>query len=114
MNCPIQISARLLPAVKIGDSWLSFEPVAKVFYLDTPDGDYVLTGFRFPENTSIEETLSTCLAFMMAAAEAQDAADAGRFCDYNDDIFPLDIMRWCQENASEIGCVQYELEDYKC
>ena len=112
MNCPIQISARLLPAVKIGDSWLSFEPVAKVFYLDTPDGDYVLTGFRFYGNTSIE-ALSTCLAFMMAAAEALDAADAGRFCDYNDDIFPLDIMRWCQENASEIGGMQYELEDYK-
>ena len=111
MNCPIQISARLLPAVKIGDSWLSFEPVAKVFYLDTPDGDYVLTGFRFYGNTSIE-ALSTCLAFMMAAAEAQDAVDAGRFSD-NANIFPLDIMRWCQESASEIGCVQYELEDYE-
>ena len=112
MNCPIQISARLLPAVKIGDSWLSFEPVAKVFYLDTPDGDYVLTGFRFYGNTSIE-ALSTCLSFMMAAAEAQDAADAGRFSDYNDDIFPLDIMRWCQKNASEFGWVQYELGNYK-
>ena len=113
MNCPIQTRPRMLLAVKIGDSWLSFEPVAKVFYLDTPDGDYAITGFGFPEPPTTEEALSTCLAFMMAAAEAQDAADAGRFCDYNDDIFPLDIMRWCQENASEIGGMQYELEDYK-
>lgn len=111
MNCPIQISARLLPAVKIGDSWLSFEPVAKVFYLDTPDGDYVLTGFRFYGNTSIE-ALSTCLVFMMAAAEAQNAVDAGRFSD-NAGIFSPDIMRWCQESASEIGCMQYELGNYK-
>lgn len=113
MNNPIQTSPRLLPGVKIGDSWLSFEPDTQVFRLDTPDGDHEITGFRAGAACGVLSVFEAILSFMLAAAEAQNAVDAGRFSD-NADIFSLDIMRWCQENATEIGCVQYELEDYKC
>lgn len=107
MNNPIQISPRLLPGVKIGDSWLRFSPTTHVFHLDTPEFYKARTAIP------VLRQFQGMLSFMLAAAEAQNAVDAGRFSD-NADIFSLDIMRWCQENASEIGCVQYELEDYKC
>lgn len=113
MNNTIQISPRLLPGVKIGDSWLSFEPDSEVFHLDTPDFYKASCGLKARTAIPMLRQFHGMLSFMLAAAEAQNAVDAGRFSD-NADIFSLDIMRWCQENATEIGCVQYELEDYKC
>lgn len=113
MNNLFQISPRLLPSVKIGDSWLSYYLDRSVLWLDTPDRTFEIDGFIFSYRLSAKYCIDTCLSFMLAAAEAQSAVDAGRFSD-SADIFSLDIMRWCQENASEIGCVQYELEDYKC
>jgi hypothetical protein len=113
MNNTFQISPRFLPGVKIGDSWLSYDLERSVFWLDTPGWAFEIDGFIFRYRLSAKYCIDTCLSFMLAAAEAQNAVDAGRFSD-NADIFSLDIMRWCQENATEIGCVQYELEDYKC
>jgi hypothetical protein len=112
MNNLFQISHRLLPSVKIGDSWLSYYLDRSVLWLDTPDRTFEIDGFIFSYRLSAKYCIDTCLSFMLAAAEAQNAVDAGRFSD-NADIFSLDIMRWCQENATEIGCVQYELEEWE-
>ena len=112
MNNPIQISPRLLPGVKIGDSWLSFEPDTQVFHLDTPEFYKASCGLKAHSAIPVLQQFQGMLSFMLAAAEAQNAVDAGRFSD-NADIFSLDIMRWCQENATEIGCVQYELGNWE-
>lgn len=109
MSNQIQSSARPLPAFKIGDSWLSYDRDKNEFYLDTPDEEYDLTDFEFFGGATTEQRFSTCLSFMAAAAEAQRSVDQGRFSD-NADSFEPGVMRWCQENASEIGWLLCEFE----
>lgn len=109
---PFCISARLLTALQIGDSWLSFDPVTVTFYLDTPDWDEVIVDFRPGARGSVQDCFEGILAFMDAAAEAQNSVDRGRFSD-NADIFEPHIMLWCQENDDEIGQLRWELEETK-
>ena len=106
---PLRISARLLPAVKIGDSWLSFNPDTEVFHLDTPDFYKASCGLKARTTVPMLRQFQGMLSFMAAAAEAQRAVDQGRFSD-NSDIFEPDLMQWCQENASEIEAMLCELE----
>ena len=109
---PFIIGARLLPALKINDSYLSMgaECGVVVFYLDTPDQEFEIHGFRPGASARIQQCFESVLSFMLAASEAQDAVDNGRFSD-NADIFEPPVMRWCQENASEIGGLLFELEE---
>ena len=109
---PFTIGARLLPALKIGDSYLSVDTEygSVVFYLDTPDQEFEIHGFRPGLGTSTQGCFKSMLSFMLAAAEAQDSVDVGRFSD-NADIFEPPVMRWCQENAEEIGGLLFELEE---
>ena len=109
---PFIIGARLLPALKIGGSYLSMEVGDNgiVFYLDTPDQDHEITGFRPGAWFSVQDCFESILGFMEAAAEAQSAVDRGRSSD-NADIFDPAVMRWCQENADEIGCLRLEIEE---
>lgn len=109
---PFIIGARLLPALKIGDSYLSIgvEGDAVVAYVDTPDQEFAVYGFRPGLGMSTQGCFESMLSFMLAAAEAQDSVDNGRFSD-NADIFEPPVMRWCQENAEEIGGLLFELEE---
>ncbi len=106
---PFFISSSLLPALKIGDSTLSMSTKTLTFYLD----EHKITGFRPGAHSSVQAWFDAMLSFMAAAAEAQKSVDQGRYS-YNADLFVPEIMRWCQENASEIAMVQYKLEDSKC
>lgn len=109
---PFIIGARLLPALKIDDSYLSMgaEYGVVVFYLDTPDQEFEIHGFRPGACMRVQQCFESMLGFMLAASEAQDAVDNGRFSD-NADIFEPPVIRWCQENASEIGGLLFELEE---
>lgn len=109
---PFIIGARLLPALKIGDSYLSMEVGDNgiVFYLDTPDQEFEIHGFRPGLWMSTQGCFESILSFMLAASEAQAAVDNGRFSD-NADIFEPPVMCWCQENAEEIGGLLFELEE---
>ncbi len=98
--------------VAIGDSSLSYDMERNVFFLDTPDKEYVITDFNFWPSASTVTRMVICLSFMAAAAEAQDAMNRGRFSD-NSGIFEPDLMQWCQENASEIDGLLCELEGEK-
>ena len=107
---PFTIGARLLPALKIGDSYLSVDTEygSVVFYLDTPDQEFEIHGFRPGLGMSVQGCFESLLSFMLSAAEAQDSVDVGRFSD-NADIFEPTVMRWCQENATEIGGIWFAL-----
>lgn len=105
---PFFISSRLLPALKIGDSTLSMSTKTLTFYLD----EHKITGFRPAPHSSVQSRFDAMLSFMAAAAEAQNSVDRGRYSD-NADLFDPEVMRWCQENASEIEMVQYNLEQDK-
>ena len=112
LSPPFCISARLLPTLQIGDSWLSCDPSTRLFYLDTPDGKNVITDFHPAASSGLQEWFKAILSFMDAAADAQRSLDQGRFTD-NGDLFEPLVMRWCQENADEIGQLRFELEEVK-
>lgn len=105
---PFCISSLPLPALKIGESTLSMDLNTAVFYLD----DIQIDGFQPGAHASVQSCFEAMLSFMSAAAEAQNSVDRGRHSD-NADLFDPEVMRWCQENASEIEMVQYNLEQDK-
>ena len=108
---PFVISARLLPALKIGDSFLSFDEGTNVFYFDTPDFQRGSCGLTCRAgHIPVKNQFKGMLSFLMASAEAQNAADRGGKSD-NYDIFDPVLSRWCQENQSEISSVLFELEE---
>ena len=97
LHHPFIISARLLPALKIGEATLSWD--GGTFFLDTPDFTYEernldmgALGWR-----SSVVPFETLLCFLSAAAEAMRY----EFSD-NKDLFPEHVMAWCADNASEI------------
>ena len=106
---PFIISSRLLPALNIGDSTLSWDSKDLLFYVDAPSKTYVIDGFRPGLSCGVQDCFDDILSFMLAAAEAQDATDAGRFTD-NGDLFEPELMVWCQENRQELEDLQMDLE----
>ena len=108
---PFIISARLLPALKIGDSFLSFDEEANVFYFDTPDFQRASCGLTCRAgHIPVKNQLRGILPFLIASAEAQNTVDRGGMSD-NYDIFDPVLSRWCQENQQEISNALFELEE---
>lgn len=118
---PFFISARLLPALKIGQATLSYEAFepptwvgdrqAAKFYLDFPDGrTYTddsmqsgLGGFR-----SIVVVFSTFLTFLSACAESQAFESRSGKKGESSDLFPQWVMDALDK--SEIDSVHMEIE----
>ncbi len=117
LHPPLCISARLLPAIKIGKSWLSLagEDGKIVFWLDVPAEptwkEYKITGLR-PGigEVTLEQWFECLLSFMGAAAEAYKYEMGGHESD-NGDLFEPEIMEWTYQNDSEISMVACDLQD---
>lgn len=112
LSDPFKISARLLPALKIGDSWLSWD--GSVFFLDTPPGDcitYVIDDFRPGAACNVQECFAAILSFMGAAAESRQFRDRTGQQGENEDLFPEPIVDWICANKDEIDMLAYDLEE---
>jgi hypothetical protein len=125
LTAPFKISARLLPALKIGKSWLSFDNDGKpqtavfnyFFWLDTPDGEHKLGGFSSPlsghyrgADPFLKECFKAALSFLSAAAEArQHFTRTGRKSD-NHDLFNDAVCEWAVEHSDELALLALELE----
>jgi hypothetical protein len=109
---PFQISARLLPALRIGDrSWLSWSWADYRFYLDTPGFEYEITDFRAGPGSGTQEVFESILAFMEAAAESREYRIRTGTEAENEDLFPPHIVDWIMDNKSEIEMLRYDLEE---
>lgn len=117
LHAPFQISARLGPALKIGDGWLTLltikpDPSGReraTFALDTPDFEHVdsellsgMGGF-----TSIVEVFETYLSFLEAAAEAYWYGPKSD----NYTLFPVHVTEWAYGNNAELSMARSELCD---
>lgn len=120
LHAPFLISARLAPALKLGEhAWLSLVGVKDgdvydlggyrdrvTFALDTPDFDYEtddlmsgVGGFRSPV-----EAFDAFLSFLGAAAEARNGGD-------NSTLFPAHVMVWATEHADDIDIARSAITD---
>lgn len=112
---PFQISARLLPALRIGErSWVSWSWADYCFYLDTPGFEYEITDFRAGPGSGTQEVFESILGFMEAAAESREHrlfTKREQDEDSNENLFPPHIMDWIMDNKSEIEMLRYDLEN---
>jgi hypothetical protein len=109
---PFIISARLLPALKIGDVTLSLDDRYAhgdrdvcTFYFDGPDFAHTDVGLSVLPGTPAQRCFESMLSFLGAAAEAWDRPDSD-----NRTLFPPAVMQWANENSSEIYQVESDLE----
>ena len=108
---PFAISARLLPALRVGDAWLSWDGTD--FYLDTPDFDYTVDDFH-PGAGDTQECFRAIFSFMEAAAESRQCRDrrGGEIDpDGNEGLFPPHIVDWIVDNLGEIQCLGCDIEE---
>lgn len=128
---PFIISARLAPALKVGDATLSLvgtdvrsstEPgtsilgarVGATLVLDFADGtEYICSGLSsgcggFGSAVDIFESF---LSFLGAAAEARRFTERTGIESDNGDMFPPAIMQWASDNLPAIECAQCDLQD---
>lgn len=117
---PIVITPRLLPGVKIGDSFVSIEYSRRPgregrtryhYYIDGPgldfDGDDLQSGAG---GGSLQEGFGSLMSFLGAAADAYRAGMRGRESE-NADLFPSAVNEWAYQNDSEIQALQMDLEE---
>lgn len=105
---PFKISARLGPALQIGDGWLTLLTIKQdddrqhaAFVLDTPEFVHVDQGLQsgYGGFRGLVAPFESFLGFMEAAAEAYSyGPDSDCYA-----IFPLHVMEWAHENSNEIS-----------
>jgi len=120
LKSPFIITARLLPGLKIGQSFVSIEFSKRPgdggrarynWFIDGPDrfeaqGDDLQSGCQ---GGSLQGGMESLLSFMDAAASAYRHSMSGRESD-NADLFPADVMEWCYQNEMEIQMARCDLE----
>lgn len=112
MKAPFCISARLMPALKIGGAWLSLSAYPLAFHLDLPNGDTFDIAEYHPGTAAV--TLRTMftdmLNFMSAAGESrQYRLRTGRNGE-NEELFEPKMVDWIADNMDEISSLAAELE----
>ena len=122
LHPPFQIGPRLVPALQIGDVWISLEEVRHFegregrdvakFILDFPDGrvfedDSLQSGCQgFQGTVTVFKTL---LSFLGACGESiRYGQRTGRTVE-SADLFPSYVGEWASENLDEISCLQCDL-----
>jgi hypothetical protein len=126
LHPPFQISARLLPALRIGDAWLHLEHSDRPgdqgrdryrWTLDLPDDseytdDDLQSGVQ---GGSLQEGFGSLLAFLGAAAESlewrlrHNTKEADE--DSNERLFPTRVVEWAYQNDDEICSLRIEIEE---
>lgn len=109
LHPPFSISARLLPALKIGESYLSWD--GDDFFIDAPDFQYVIDDFGPGAGADTEECFRAILGFLAAAVDSRKYRERTGRTGENEDLFPAHIVDWAVDHNDEIGYLMYDLEE---
>lgn len=109
LHPPFIISARLLPALKIGESYLSWD--GEDFFIDAPDFQYVIDDFGPGPGADTEECFRAILSFLAASVESRKYRERTGRTGENEDLFPVHIVDWAVDHSSEIECLMCDLEE---
>jgi len=120
LNPPLSISPRLIPGVRVGDGWVSWDLARGIGYVDAPGIDHAVTDMRpglSGRHGQPEERVRACLGalldFLGACAESRSYGERRKgdpMAGENSDLFPEDVGAWAQQNSDEIGMARVELE----
>lgn len=128
LHPPIEITARLLPGVRIGQAFLSIEYAAPAwdkefsgwrtryrYHIDLPDGfecssDDLKSGLG---HHGLLQGLGDLLCFLEACGESYGwwlrhgrNGERGE----NQDLFPPQVAEWAYQNSDELALVRSEIE----
>lgn len=101
LKYPFLISARLLPALKIGDGWLSFNPKTCVFYIDTPEFEYEIKDFSPGCMHTVQDCFQDILGFFGSAIET------AKYYEDTERLFPEHVTKW-------LVTYEYDICDMDC
>ena len=111
---PFEISARLLPALKVGEAWISLQEDGATFVLDLPDGsEHIVDDVRYPAcgRRDWREHFAALCSFLSACAESRRyvAHDGGR--GENAGLFSEPIGEWAESVLDELAMLECEIEE---
>lgn len=123
LNKPFEISARLMPAVKVAGATISLEcgrtnsdgrTIYKAF-IDLPNGkEFAVNDLKSGcQGGSLQEGMENLLSFLGAAAESYAYRMRTGYCGENEDLFESAIIEWAYQNQDEIYCLELELQEHK-
>ena len=120
LDHPFEISARLLPAVRVGNSFVSIEFAGETsdgrsryrYHIDTPEWEF--TGADLKSGVgggSLESGTENLLSFLSACGESVAySMRTGRESE-NADLFPPHVAQWCYQHSDELSMLQCEISE---
>lgn len=121
LHPPFEISARLMPALRIGGATLSLGPgdwtsegrMAWECWIDLPDGtEHEIADFRSGVGRAdLQDAFANLLGFLAAAAESYDYRQRTGRSGENEDLFAPVIVEWASANSDEISDLAYNIEE---
>ena len=115
LRAPFFISARLLPALRVGGAVVSLEAAGTTsdwrdrfrYYIDLPDGSNYAGSLKSGVGgCSLQEAFVSLLAFLGAAAESCDRQQRTGRPGENAALCPQPVVEWASQHADEIGLLQ--------
>ncbi len=108
---PFQISSRLLPALRIGESWLAYDKETYVFYLDTPEFEYEIHDFRPGCFHDVQECFKDMMCFFETAIERYTYNLREGTKETDEPLFPEHVTKWLVANEYVICDMDCTLDE---
>ena len=117
---PFQISARLLPAIKVGKVTISIEADGKTsdgrirwkYYLDGKDWEYENNDLKSGVGGgSLQDAFASLLSFLSACGESIAYGRRSGTPGDNANLFPPHVGEWADQYSDELSMLECELEE---
>ena len=121
LSPPFIISARLLPALRIGDATLSLERMDELtpdnrdrftWYLDMADGsEYSDSDLRSGVGgCTLQEAFRSLLSFLIHSAESYRPDDRDPRNNRSAGLFAEPVEEWTSANSEELSALAFDIE----
>jgi len=121
LHPPFEISSRLMPAVRVGDAFISLELGPRNHegrtqyhaWIDLPDGsEHEITDLRSGcQGGSIVDGMASLLCFLSAAGESRNYRKEENEPGENEDLFVPAVVDWASEHTDDFSCLEMEIEE---